>query len=335
MLAANPAWLWSPDGSRVLVANAAAAAILGAEPTQLRERRWPAADPLAAHIARLAATLPTSGAARLERFRSLGTGFGRPLACACSRFKLGDGSDAVLLVAAEPASVKLTLADRVRRLFADLPVAVFAPDGALIHAGAQVALRDKTSLGEIGADALAAQALRGGEAGGPTQAGVLVLMRLGSGADTVLLATVAEPDARETASTPDVPAPTPSPASVAPPPVAAATHAAGRRHPLRFVWQMDVDGSFTLGSDEFADAVGPQTVALIGRPWNDIAETLGLDPAGMSCGLWSRARPGAASRWRGRSTARASGWQSSSRACLFSIATGSSAVIVDSACAAT
>ncbi len=53
-----------------------------------------------------------------------------------------------------------------------------------------------------------------------------------------------------------------------------------RRHPLRFVWQMDEEGRFTLGSDEFVRLIGPQTAAVLGRSWQEIASKLGLDPEG-------------------------------------------------------
>jgi PAS domain S-box-containing protein len=53
---------------------------------------------------------------------------------------------------------------------------------------------------------------------------------------------------------------------------------AERRHPLRFVWQMDVDGRFGLGSDEFIELVGPRTMAAFGRLWSEVAAELKLDP---------------------------------------------------------
>ena len=56
--------------------------------------------------------------------------------------------------------------------------------------------------------------------------------------------------------------------------------AAARRLPLRFTWQMDREGRFTLGTDEFISLIGPRTAAAFGRPWREIAETFGLDPAG-------------------------------------------------------
>jgi len=51
-----------------------------------------------------------------------------------------------------------------------------------------------------------------------------------------------------------------------------------RRHPLRFVWQMDADGRFVIGSDEFIELVGPRTMAAFGRLWSEIAGELKLDP---------------------------------------------------------
>jgi PAS domain S-box-containing protein len=54
---------------------------------------------------------------------------------------------------------------------------------------------------------------------------------------------------------------------------------AARRHPLRFAWQMDADGHFSLGSDEFSWLIGARTAAGFGRPWDEIAQAFGLDPA--------------------------------------------------------
>lgn len=53
-----------------------------------------------------------------------------------------------------------------------------------------------------------------------------------------------------------------------------------RQHPLRFLWQMDAEGRFVLGSDEFIRLVGPHIAAGFGRPWREIAEEFALDPEG-------------------------------------------------------
>jgi signal transduction histidine kinase len=54
-----------------------------------------------------------------------------------------------------------------------------------------------------------------------------------------------------------------------------------RRHPLRFVWQMDADGRFIVGSDEFMELVGPRTMAACGRLWSETAAEMKLDPEGQ------------------------------------------------------
>ena len=53
-----------------------------------------------------------------------------------------------------------------------------------------------------------------------------------------------------------------------------------RQQPLRFMWQMDPDGRFSLGSDEFSRLIGTRTAAAFGRLWSDISAALGLDPEG-------------------------------------------------------
>jgi len=50
-----------------------------------------------------------------------------------------------------------------------------------------------------------------------------------------------------------------------------------RRHPLRFVWDMDADGHFTVASDDFIQLAGPRA-ALFGRPLREIAAALQFDP---------------------------------------------------------
>src|SRR6476646_7208268 len=66
----------------------------------------------------------------------------------------------------------------------------------------------------------------------------------------------------------------------APTTVAAEAPAAARRYPLRFVWQIDAAGRFGIGPGEFISLTGSQTAAALGRPWDEVAATLGLDPAG-------------------------------------------------------
>jgi len=70
---------------------------------------------------------------------------------------------------------------------------------------------------------------------------------------------------------PQPPAPVDQPPAVAEPP-------AERGHPLRFVWQMDPDGRFTVASDAFIALIGPDNASVLGQPWIDVARKLGLDP---------------------------------------------------------
>ncbi|THD64229.1 MAG: PAS domain S-box protein [Bradyrhizobium sp.] len=80
------------------------------------------------------------------------------------------------------------------------------------------------------------------------------------------------------ASAPDQPhEPSPYVEAVADEPAA---EPAPRRQPLRFTWQMDAEGRFSLGSDEFSHLIGERTAAGFGRLWSDIAEAFGLDPDG-------------------------------------------------------
>jgi signal transduction histidine kinase len=54
----------------------------------------------------------------------------------------------------------------------------------------------------------------------------------------------------------------------------------GGHQPLRFVWQMDAEGRFTVGSEDFVALVGPLTAAVLGQPWHTIAAALDLDRDG-------------------------------------------------------
>jgi PAS domain S-box-containing protein len=82
-----------------------------------------------------------------------------------------------------------------------------------------------------------------------------------SGSEPPAPASTAEPHSEATPSRSDQPPP-------------------ARCNPLRFIWQMDAEGRFSLGSDEFTRLIGPRTAAAFGRLWSEIAERLGLDPEG-------------------------------------------------------
>ena len=304
---ASPVWLWSTDGSRILWANAVGAAIFGAaNVSECATRRFDAKHPAAAAIRRLAPTLPSTGQPRLERLRGFGASVGRALTCVCSRIVLPEGRAAVLIVAAELAGPALPLRERVRRLFPDAEqaLAVFSTDGISLWAteAAQKRLAGTPTLSALGIAALAAEALETGRASGATRYGPVTIERLGRDASAVLVvrfgapphveAPVIESASAKSEPTPattepeaELATPTPSPAaeSEAAPPqvsgsVAQSVSTAEQRHPLRFVWQMDAEGRFVVGSDEFMELIGPRTTAAFGRLWSEIAAELKLDP---------------------------------------------------------
>src|SRR3984957_7282644 len=292
-----PAWLWSTDASQILWANAAGAALFGAaDISACRRRRFDMNSPPAAQIIRLAATLRSAGSPRLERLRGFGTSFGRTLTCACSRVPLPGGKTGVLVAATEPAGSALPLAERVRRLFPDdaRPIAGFSPDGSLLHAteAARAQRGASPGLSNLGLTATAAAALESGSASGALAAADAnsdaLIERLGDEAARVLVLSL-PPRAPEAAAAAGIlstasasgqvaaPEGKPAPSASPSPDSSAEEPLVERRHPLRFVWQMDADGRFVVGSDEFIDLVGPRTMAAFGQKWSDVAATLKLD----------------------------------------------------------
>ena len=72
-------------------------------------------------------------------------------------------------------------------------------------------------------------------------------------------------------------------------PPRAQQRSAARRHPLRFMWQIDSDERFSLLSDEFIRLIGPQVASNLGRHWHEMADILLLDLDGrVSAALESR-----------------------------------------------
>lgn len=272
---AKPAWLWSTDGTHLIWVNAVGAAIFGAANAKACTTfEFRADSATAVQIARLAATLAESGQERLERLRGFSVRFA-PLTCLCARIVLPDGA-AILVAAAEPTGPSLSLAERVRRLFADdTALAVFTPDGALLHAGADALqqLDGATSLDALGLSALAETAITSGHASGRVHLAErnleISVRRLGEGESRVLLLTWPTEEAGAASSAAD------ATAGLAEAPVDQT--AMERREPLRFIWQMDADGRFAIGSDEFIALVGPRTITACGRPWREIATELKLD----------------------------------------------------------
>ncbi len=186
---------------------------------------------------------------------------------------------------------------------------------------AQARLERSTSLEAFGAGGLAAQALASGRAqraalaleriGADTDTALLATFSqpqpeaADSGSAAAVAAPAAEPppDIRQAEPPAEVPPPASadaiardevlaaSPEAPAQPPAPQQTSPAATRppaqerrqphQPLRFVWQMDADERFTLGSDEFAAMLGPSTSSWLGKRWPEIAGALGVDPQGQ------------------------------------------------------
>jgi PAS domain S-box-containing protein len=271
---ALPAWLFSPDGSKILWANPIGAAILDApSPAALIARPFHTLRSIAAQIAHLAGPLSPGAAARLARLRGLPIGFGQALTCTCTRIALTDRQSAVLIASIEPAGPALSLDERLRRLITgyEAPVAFYSPDGKMLHCtpAAMARLGSATALAALGAETLGSQALAAGHA----SYGDVAIDRLGSADSIVLMATFATKPAAAVKPSATAPAEK-STARESQPPLP------DRQQPLRFVWQLDSEGRFTLGSNEFSEAIGPRTATALGRPWHEIASALGLDPEG-------------------------------------------------------
>ena len=311
-----PAWLWSADGSRLLWANATGAEIFGAENVAaIAGRQFSPEQTAASQIARLAPILTENGAPRLQRLRGFGTGFGRALLCSCSLI-VGAHGRQVLVTAAEPVATRLSFLDRVKRLFAGsmTPSAIFTADGSLIEsnkAGAPL-LAHKQSIEMFGLSAVAQTALQFGHATGRIGERDISLDRFADGSAAFLLLSfpglaaqpaqaasapeqvdlaplaqaLAEtsarslPERRTESRIADEIRPAFEPLTPMRTEEAAQSADTGRRHPLRFVWQMDAEGRFGLGSGEFADVIGPQIATAFGRPWSEIRKEFGIDPQG-------------------------------------------------------
>ncbi len=296
---AMPAWLWSLDGARILWANPAGVSIVGAaDASDLASRDFNLDDPRRRQVTQLASRLPPSGTVRLERMRGY-AGLGGLLTCACSRLDLPGIGSAILVRAVERAGRGMTLVERLQQLVAgiDTPVAAFSHDGRFAAASDKGrSLFSIGSLSEGGLDDLRDHALREGRA--ETSIGLwrLVLQRVGSGDDIGLVAFLEKtppdrpPDQpqplaetgtgsplqntetvlpAQTVQSPPEPDSRPSPS----PPTQ-------RRHPLRFMWRMDAEGRFSIGSDEFTRIIGMRTTAGFGRLWSEITDVFGLDPEG-------------------------------------------------------
>ncbi|MBR0874377.1 PAS domain S-box protein [Bradyrhizobium tropiciagri] len=191
---AQPAWLWSADGARILWANPVGARVFGAaNSSELAKRGFGPADPHRRQVARLSRVLAANGAIRLERLRGFGAPAGGLATCGCARLDLPDGSHGILITAANVDGRGMPLAERLQRLVQglDRPAAAFSGDGLLIGANdAARPLPGLHDLTEAGLDTARAEALAQGRAAASVAIGRVVLQRLGRGADLALVALI-------------------------------------------------------------------------------------------------------------------------------------------------
>jgi PAS domain S-box-containing protein len=241
---AQPAWLWSTDGSRILWCNPAGAAVLGISDLRRLEKPLSPTNPHRREVAQLGRRLGAQTAPRLERMRSFASRLGQLVTCNCSQLITADGEPAILLVRMEPFA-------------GPLPQPTTPPPPPTFEVSAQISpeppIREEVPLAAIAPAEVASEK--------PLD--------------------VEEPLARDEtvdgdADAADVPlqvtdAPEDTAVAVLQPP--------GPSHdPLRFVWQIDAHSRFVLTSDDFVQLAGHRTAAVQGRRWREVATALELDP---------------------------------------------------------
>jgi PAS domain S-box-containing protein len=197
---ANPAWLWSIDGTRILWANPVGAGLFNAaHGAALAGKVFGPADLHRRQVARLAAMLPSNGAIRLERLRGFGAALGGLVTCGCARLDFADGGHGILIVSAEAVGRTTPLVERLQRLVEgiDAPIAALTRDGIFVGASNTAqSLLGFRNLSEVGLDDACREALKQGRVETPVGIGHLILQRVGTGADVGLVAMIA-PDATQ------------------------------------------------------------------------------------------------------------------------------------------
>jgi PAS domain S-box-containing protein len=192
---ANPAWLWSIDGTRILWANPVGAGLFNAaHGAALAGKIFGPADLHRRQVARLAGRLPSNGAIRLERLRGFGAALGALVTCGCARLDFADGGHGILIASAEAAGRTTPLIERLQRLVEgiDAPIAALTRDGIFVGASNTAqSLLGFRNLSEVGLDDACSEALKQGRVETPVGIGHLILQRVGTGADIGLVAMIA------------------------------------------------------------------------------------------------------------------------------------------------
>ncbi|HEY4862981.1 MAG TPA: hypothetical protein VIH65_02580, partial [Xanthobacteraceae bacterium] len=294
----TPALLIDPEG-KLLFANPAGLALIGAKTLQDAAAREDAAlGPLAEAARRFSENLPAGGAPRLERLRLKGSL--QPAVFACSRILFPGDWPAVLFAGMDAGKGKApSIVDAARALLDNEKdsFALFDLDGHLLHANvpASALVRSAQTLAEIdpGASAAFDKAREKGLSETPFGAMRIVFRRIGTKAQSAILAIFAEAKDRAENEKPKREAKI----EVAPPhdegrPVAAgpeivreqepprqAASPSAQKAPARFVWQTDAAGRFSSVSDDLATMVGGEKAQIDGLDWSQAAERIGIEGA--------------------------------------------------------
>ena len=304
LVSAGPAWIWARDGSRILWANPAGGARLGAESlAELSARHWPEGHQLARAIASLARALPEGGT--LARLRLQDDLLQLPVACRCLYVRAG--AERGILVSALEADREAPSLARLAAFFAAPErgaVVLDADDGvlaesapglaeALTYASPQMAFADGgRTLRLCLVDLAPRPALR------PSAAAPAGVPEPGAAPDPAPAAPPAEPPAPEKAEADVAPAPQdaqhdepPADDRAVAPEQAENEAAPGRsvmagrverelsRTPVRFLWQTDSDDRYLFISPGLSQVVG-RNAEVVGERWAEAAARLQLDPTG-------------------------------------------------------
>lgn len=300
LLAPNPAWLWSVSTGRVLWANAAGAALAGAQTIEALLGAEIESEFVALDIGDLSRGIDET-APQMRQLPVAAGGQVDPLWCLCSKIDLSDDSEALLAVATDEGGGAQPLSIRAGRLVQSIAgagdaAALMRRDGRIIAASEGFSVLRDTSLnlntlaGEInlGQTRLNKQKLIFGDkpriAGAaaistPDGSFILVLV-----SPPVLPSTIPKPEALfepdrnskavlgEHRGQTSAPAPEP----------------AGNR-PGRFTFSLGPSLEFVAVSDELSNIVGPSNADIVGQSWDEISARLRLDPTGtISRALASR-----------------------------------------------
>ena len=269
----RPAFLWQPDGRRILFANAAGVAWFGADSlAALSARTFSAANPASKAIERLARALPFPGA-RIEPLRvPLGATIAT-LTCLCQRVILpGRGAGALLTAGLDAFLPEESLERTARRAVAALAgsadVLILAEDGTPLAAShPALAEAARSAFGKVHGGVERRVAWIAG-----TQR-TLEIISAQAGEERVTIVFVGDAEVVEPVA--------PAPATAAAAPRASRFAFAGAGAPVRFVFTVDPDQRVTMISPEFAGVVGPESAAIVSQHWPEIAARLGIDGDGQ------------------------------------------------------